>query len=277
MDKAKIDAQKQVDAALAEADRLKAVAKDLEESNKKAETAALARIDALKESISSFFNERKVAEMAFLKAQNELTVKLNEKTTLVAEIKNRREDLISFENIITAKKTELKTVEEAISRIKEKHVASTTEKAKELAALEVFIANKKYQFEQEETDLKIAINKLKSVLLLEESVLAAKKEELKTVNTDTKNLQSDAATAEHRKSIFERDLISAENKLITVSAETRNQSELLIALKQEVEIVQTELRPLLAKRIESINFMKELENREANLKKKYEDVGLEYK
>jgi predicted nuclease with TOPRIM domain len=51
----------------------------------------------------------------------------------------------------------------------------------------------------------------------------------------------------------------------------------LIEKQSEVASLEEEVKKLTAERLNSRNFMDELKNKEANLKAKYEAVGLEYK
>jgi predicted nuclease with TOPRIM domain len=51
----------------------------------------------------------------------------------------------------------------------------------------------------------------------------------------------------------------------------------LIEKQSEVASLEDEVKKLTAERLNSRNFMDELKNKEANLKAKYEAVGLEYK
>jgi uncharacterized coiled-coil DUF342 family protein len=55
-----------------------------------------------------------------------------------------------------------------------------------------------------------------------------------------------------------------------------NLTEKLDSLKEQIKVTQEELKVLIAKRIESINYFNEIKYRESNLRRKYAELGLNY-
>jgi len=276
-DKAKRDAQEQVDRALAEVDRLKTVAKDLEESTKKTEAFYVNKEASLKAALLAVENDFSDAQLNLKNLTNSIQEVQSTKTAVVKEIDARREDLASFEVLIAEKQTLLKSIEDSIIKITEKQNISITEKEHELESIEREIAITIASGAEDEAELNKVLNKLKNQVATEETIFTKLKEEQIVVADATKLIKTEAAAADHRKDIAELELSKAESKLAAVVAETATQVELLAATKKEVEAVQAELKPLLAERINSIGFMNELVNKEATLKQKYEKVGLDYK
>lgn len=276
-EKAKKEAQDQIDAALAEVDRLKTVAKNLEESNKRTEELFVNKEKALKASLSVVESDFANAKLNLQKIKDQISEQQLTKSNLSEDINSRREDLVTFEKLIADKKAILSSNEDEIIKAANRYSELVTNKEKELEIINNKIESANNLATVEEIKAKTTLKKLQEDITAAESALAKIDENYKLTSDETRKRQSETSLAEHNKEVAEKAVIVAEAKLRQITSEVEVQTSLLEAKKKEVETVEVELKPLLAKRIDSINFMKELENKEANLKKRYEDVGLEYK
>lgn len=276
-EKAKKEAQDQIDAALAEVDRLKTVAKNLEESNKRTEELFVNKEKSLKASLSVVESDFANAKLNLQKIKDQISEQQLTKTKLSEDINARREDIVTFEKLITEKKAILTSIEDEIIKAANRYSELVTNKEKELEIINNKIESANNLATVEEIKAKTTLKKLQEDITAAESALAKIDENYKLTSDETRKRQSETSLAEHNKEVAEKAVIVAEAKLRQITSEVEVQTSLLEAKKKEVETVEVELKPLLAKRIDSINFMKELENKEANLKKRYEDVGLEYK
>lgn len=276
LEKAKKDAQDQIDAALAEVARLKTVASDLEKKNKEDETLYANKEKALKTSLASIESNITYAKLDLQKIIDQIADQQVIKTELSKDIDSRREDLVVFEKLIADKKAQLESVEDSITKAIEKENRLVADKKKELENLTNEIDSKTKVAVAEEAKAKTTLKKLNDDITAAEMALAKLDESHRLITDEARKAKSEAEHAEIRKNEAERRLSAAENELISITSNIEANSALLEAKKRELEAVEKELKPLIAKRIDSINFMKELENKEAILKSRYEEVGLEY-
>lgn len=276
IEKLKRDAQDQIDRALAEVDRLKGVAKDLEESNKKAAAEYEENSKAIKSYIDELMRDESEAKVLTKKAQSELVDALGKKRLLLAEIDTRREDLGNFNNLIVDKKDELAEIEVTKSRQVIKIEDLIEVKSRELKNLETKIETVILMGDEEQVKLKNTLNMLQTRITECDKTIEIRNEESVRILEVTKKLQSDAAYAEIQKEKAESELKSIELQKAEILKEIDEKTAALIQIKEELNKVKAEIEPLEARRIASITFMEDLRNKESNLKAMYEKVGMEF-
>lgn len=275
-EKLRQDAQNQLDQKLAEVDRLAGVAKELEKKNAEAQTEHDELVETLTGDIDSLRAEKAFSEEEVEKGKIDLTKSKEAKKKVKTSIDSLEADLQAVTDLITEKEHQLsvieKTGEETIKTIEAKVAA----KQKEAESLNQNFLDATQINNREIASLTKAIDKAQKELAETEKDIEANRVESARFQKISKDAAREAEQADHRVVLANEEAVKAEQRITVLTQESEIATTTLASLKEEIEAVQSELKPLLAKRIDSINYMKELGYKEANLRKKYEDVGLEY-
>lgn len=268
--------QDNIDAALAEVDRLKTVATELKHSNGEAETAYEKRELELHNKLNALEDDVKIAWDNLGAVKEQIATEQTSKSELESGIKLLKQEKLDTE---TAVAVAVKELDSLIIQM----VDATRNSDKQIEAH----SNVMRELEQE---LHAFVAKADRQKLEMVTSLKNKKVELDMADTASKNAKVELDSVLERIETYTNELSLIENNRISILAEmdeakidlqdikdeTAANMVSLGKTREEIVLVQAELKPLVAKRIDSINFMQELNNKEANLKKKYEDVGLEY-
>ena len=197
--------------------------------------------------------------------------------------------LLLGDNILTLK-TEKTDLETAILVNKDELDKATKAKHDTLKDLDINIELNKQLVQEQKRTLDTLVNQTGQKVAELDSFIAGKQQELTVVTKQTSEqkqyqteIQADVTllteainTAINKGNIVKAELHQAFADLEEIKVATDANQALLEEAQKQKEVEQAELNVLIAKRIDSVHFMEQLNNREANLKKKYEDVGLDY-
>ena len=275
-EKLRQDAQNQLDQTLAEVDRLTSVAKELEKKNAEAQTEHDKLVESLTSDIDSLRAEKDFEEDEVEKVKVTLKERQDELSNLKIDLDCSKADIQALIDIIIEKKQELSSTEQTGIKDIQKLDEKITSKKKEMEAQAYNFLTSKQFYDKELSTLTKSIEKAQKELDVVTGAVDETNKTLANTKKEVKDIQHDAENADHQVILAREELVKVENQIKTTTQESEIATTTLNSLKEEIEVVQKELKPLLAKRIDSINYMKELEYKEANLRKKYEDVGLEY-
>lgn len=275
-EKLRQDAQNQLDQKLAEADRLARVAKELEKKNVEAQAEYDKLVNALRGDIDSLRTDKAFAEEEIEKVKMVLKERQNEANDLRRAINVLAVESETTANLIEEKKRELAVVEQTGEKTIKAIEVKIAEKQREIELAGADFLTSAEMHNKELTSLNKAIEKARKELDEVTRSIEESNTNLSNIKEETKTVLHEAEQADHRVVLANEEAAKAVEELDLLVESIKSSEEELSLLRVEIETVRAELKPLLAKRIDSINYMKELEYKEANLRKKYEDVGLEY-
>lgn len=275
-EKLRKDAQNQLDQKLAEVARLTETAKELKKKNAEAQAEHDKLVDTLQGNIDSLRADKAFAEEEVSKVKESLAVKQDELYIAQRSIDEVNIEYDDITDLIEEEKRELAVVEQTGEKTVKAIKAKVAEKQAELKDIQTKVDIKVAATNNELASLSKEVEKARKELAETEKDIEANKVESVRFQNISKEAMRDAESAEHRAVLAREEVEKAEKRLATLTEETNTAKTALASLKAEIEEVEAELKPLLAKRIDSVNYMKELEYKEANLRKKYEDVGLNY-
>lgn len=276
LEKLRQDAQNQLDQKLAEVDRLAIVAKELEKKNVDAQIEHDKLVNALRGDIDSLRTDKAFAEEEIEKVKMVLKERQNEANDLRRAINVLAVESETTANLIEEKKRELAVVEQTGEKIIKAIEVKIAEKQREIELAGADFLTSAEMHNKELTSLNKAIEKARKELDEVTRSIEESNTNLSNIKEETKTVLHEAEQADHRVVLANEEAAKAGKELDLLVESIKSSEEELSLLRVEIETVRAELKPLLAKRIDSINYMKELEYKEANLRKKYEDVGLEY-
>ena len=269
-------AQDAFDNALAEVDRLKTVAIELEKANKAKEAMYQQQELALIDEIKLLEDDTEIALANLNTVKEQIVGQEVIKTDLDNAIRSQEQEKSDGQTEVDVAVEELDSITLQIEtatknheKQTESHRASMTSHQQETLR---FLEVSNQQKNETEASLQLA----KAALALESGMVTAAKANLDSVIERIETYTNELSLIENNRVITLKDLDTAKETLSNTIENIQAQDVLLESLKKEVVIVQAEMKPLITKRIESISFMEELKHKEANLRKRYEDVGLEY-
>ena len=275
-EKLKRDAQNQLDRKLAEVERLTAVAKDLEKKNEEAQAEHEKLVDSLTGDINTLEAEKAFVADEIGNARAALKKVDDERHIAQKGIDQINAEYDDITGLIDEKNRELESIEKNIVE-KTKEATKKTEKAaRELASAEANIKSVIDDSYKEVAKIEKEIKGVEKVLAEKEEAVEDKKNELTAINEETKASVKAAEEAEYRAGIAKEQEQKSLKKFTEIVNDIKVKQGELAGITEEVESTKAALQPLLTKRINSENYMKELEYKEANLRKKYEAVGLTY-
>lgn len=270
------EAQDRLDATLAEIDRLKNVKSGLENSNKvdevdfnKEKTIRAAEIKALEDDTNTaLVNKKEVVA--------KLEIELAKKIEIEDAIKTLKGNAQDIETEIFVKTTTLETLNTSLNTVSkdiqnQKDTHAALMRSNEQEALRFIDASNKQKNETADS-LRLAKIELEAV----NTKIISAQETLNNILKQVKGTFDEISEIEHKKKLVNKEFSDLNDNLNIIKSELELNTKALVESKKEIETTQAELKPLIAKRIESITFIEELNNRENNLKKRYADVGLEY-
>ena len=277
MDTPKKKAQTQLDKMLAEVSRLKTVGIEIEEANKEALLKGNSSVDELNKSIADLAFQESEVISKLKELRKDITTESKKKNEIKEKTKLVHNELSKLDAKIKEKQVYVFKLIQDKDKVSEGYSKQKLEKSKELESLDRDIVQKRQKSLQEEAVIKIHIKKKKKELsCAEESISNIKLKEdalSKKMNDSVKN----ADEAERRQVIAEKKENECKAIIETINVDIEANIPVLRSLKKEIELEKDELKKVTIDRINSKKYMEELKNKETNLKRKYEDVGLEYK
>lgn len=277
IDKQQKEAQERVEAALAEEARLKTVAAELEKANKKAITEHESLVKKNNEEIQNFITEARAAREALDVVVQKKFSEQKERYLLKEEVFTLSKKLSELEESIEDKKGLAIATESLILKRTEKLNNSITEKEKEIDILDANILEKQNRVSKQDADFTVLAEKHKREITEINKQVSILEESYKDLAKKEESVKAELSANQHKLSVVKSELQTAEQNKEAVLIEISDLSTEVESLTGEVAAAKEELRKVNLERINSQGFMEELANKEANLKMKYEAVGLEYK
>lgn len=269
-------AQDAIDGALAEVDRLKTVASEMEKVNK--------------DKLNFYQAEEKAYESKLVALETNTIITTNN----LRDIESTIEDLDPIVFDLKDEIIDLRNIKTDLERLTETVKAELTNVTKEkhdiIKDLDISIQLKKDLIQTQLSKINEVTNTLNVQTEKFDNVIAGKNTELQAVMDKIAAQKAHQIAIQADVTLLQEAINTAINKGESVKAEIEQSfiklEEIKVALavskttldeaKKEQEIEQAKLKELITKRIDSVNFIEQLNNRENNLKQRYQDVGLEY-
>lgn len=280
MNDPKIEAQIQVDAALAEVARLQTVAAELDKTNDNKVKEAEAQTLALQTKILQLQDDEKIQATKNADIRSRVAsgqVELNEITHRSDEV---AKELSEFFQKIRVKTLELDALEEKITKQRatqakemDEHTMAVNKAKSDKAATEAAHAEVMQTNQTELNKIKSKLNDtLTELETAEQALVIAKREESASRNEMQKN-QRDSAIARDEVIAFSAEIADLETEKKSILVELgplRKEKQLEVDTIQELKKERMQLSET------NRSIVENLDKREVELKQKYEAVGLVY-
>lgn len=277
LEESKKAAQEKIDKALFEVSRLETVASELKKTNEAALIQYQEVTDGQQSRITDLAYDESIAVQSLSDVRDKIDSAEQERASALSEVKSLKTEILNMKAEVANELTAKEELETSDLRKLELFNKQVLEKESELQALDKAIASRQQDFLNEEADLKAGLARLNKDLESKDGLLIAKKIELEEDSREVKQLKNLAADAERSQGDAEKATLQAQSKLEATIGESKVKSAELAETKSQLEVLKVEVKQLTIERFNSKNFMEELRSKESNLKKRYEEVGLEYK
>ena len=280
MDTEKEKAHKEVDAAMAEVDRLKTVASDLEKNTEVHKGVLEAEIMNLTNKIPELENDVEIqkeivariksqsyAEQSILDSIKEQTSFAKDDFDMVLEdLQGKRDELATVETMI-ADKTKAGQVSQSLLEVKINSLR------RNVTDLENAHRNTMMQHATELTKTKLDLETVQSEVNMAKSILTSATKETEVIKNEMLNFKRDAGFLQAECDFLTGDIEALANEKSTLIAE-------VTPLRYQMEAERETLKGLTKERIQQHETNRSrvelIDKREADLKAKYEEVGLQY-
>ena len=274
-------ARTEVEMAMAEVARLKTVASDLEKSNEVRKVSLESDIATLMSKIPALENDVSIR----VDVLNRIDVQIGEGQALADETKVKvsevKEQLSSIEKAFAERSLDLHTIETAIKNETNRFDTLLAEKNNELRTTKKAVLDAENIHDSNITKHNIELLKIKKEMIDAEASLATAKDEFATVLRETNRLESESVVFKNETRTLKGDVESLLVEITNLKEEKTNLLASVEPLRSEIEKERQLLKDLTKERIQqhevNRSIVATLDQREATLREKYEDVGLEYK
>ena len=273
--------QTEVEMAMAEVARLKTVALELEKDTELKKVALNAEIALLTNKIPALENDVEIQKetLARMKKQVEEGQELVDMTK--ATIVSVKETLSATEKSLADRGFDLHTIETSIKNETNRFDSLLATKTAELKSLTKMIEDAQNLRDSNIAKHNIELLKVKKEMIDTQSNLSTAKEELSITTRDTNRLENQTLILRNERSILTDDVESLANEIKGLKEEKAIILASVEPMRAEMAKEQVALKALIKERIQQHEanraVIAELDQREATLRERYEEVGLEYK
>ena len=271
------DSQIQIDRTLAEVVRLEGVAKDLEESNKQAQVDFEKSIEAQSVLLKKAEEDTEVAKGVLTELKSKITIAQEEKTDAEKIQNNLKEEIDAIQEVIRGKHGVLEYIDADIKSRKKQFENDKVTASKEMQLIKDCVVEKREELTTTENNMALIVAKFQREKVLLQSDIETRVVNIKAGEIASKKALNAAQLAEARQAVAEKATVLAEDNLIKFDILTDKAKEDFETATSELATLEVEVKALTIERLNSKAFMDALNNKESNLKRKYEEVGLEYK
>lgn len=281
MEKEQQKVQTEMELALAEIDRLKTFAIDFEKSNKLKREALESEITVLNSRIPALENDVEIQKETLSRMRKEIQSEQVLVDTTKECLNITKKAFLDTEKTLAERSSDLQILETTIKNEINRFDSLIAKKTSELKSVEKNITDAENLHNSNISKHSIELLKINKDILDANAILYSAKEEFKSVSIETYLLENESVTFRSEKGILEGDIESLSKKIKFLKEERISLTLLVTPLRKEMEAEQTKLKALIKERIQQHDINRAvvagLDQREATLRERYEDVGLDYK